>query len=74
MFRVYVTDTLQAIGENTAILAACLTKGEAGKAMTIRWADRALGMEAQNAPAQDNRSPEEVVEYMKGKLAALSPG
>lgn len=34
-----MTDTLQAIAENTAVPAAGFTDGSAGKAMTRRWAD-----------------------------------
>lgn len=39
-FEVYVTDTLQAISENTAVPAAGFSDGQHGKTMTLRWADR----------------------------------
>lgn len=39
-FEVYVTDTLQAIVENTAVPAAGFSDGKHGKIMELRWADR----------------------------------
>lgn len=39
-FEVYVTDTLQAIAENTAVPASGFSDGKHGKTMTLRWADR----------------------------------
>lgn len=65
-FRVYITDTLQAIAENTAVPAASFTEGKHGKAMTRRWADR-----NKPEPTPETRTPEEVIAYMKEKLASL---
>ena len=65
-FQVYVTDTLQAIAENTAVPAAGFTEGKHGRAMTIRWAEK-----DKPTPPEETRTPEEVIEYMKAKLASL---
>ena len=65
-YQVYVTDTLQTIAENTAIPAAGFTNGEAGKSMSRRWSEL-----DKPAPPEETRTPEEVVEYMKAKLASL---
>jgi len=65
-FRIYVTDTLQAIAENTAVPAASFTEGKSGKAMSRRWAEK-----NEPAPPEETRTPEEVIEYMKEKLASL---
>jgi len=65
-FRVYVTDTLQTISENTAIPASVFTGGEHGKAIPSRWADR-----NKPDPPAETSTQEEVIAYMKEKLASL---
>jgi len=62
-FEIYVTDTLQAIAENTAVPAASFTDGKAGKAMTRRWAEK-----GKPVPPEETRTPEEVAGYMLEKL------
>lgn len=63
----YVTDTLQAIAENTAVPAASFTKGEYGKAIARRWADK-----DKPAPPQDTRTAEEIIEHIKKGLVEVS--
>lgn len=74
-FRVYVTDSLQAIAENTAVSAAYLTDGKAGKAMETRWAamwdDRAEGG---NPEPEEELSPEQVIARIQENIKALPPG
>lgn len=38
-FEIYVTDTLQAIAENTAVPASGFTDGKHGRVMTRRWVE-----------------------------------
>ncbi|RKJ40209.1 hypothetical protein D7X94_08665 [Acutalibacter sp. 1XD8-33] len=71
-FRVYVTDALQAVEENTAVSAAFLTNGKAGKVLSVRWAQRILDQEAP-APREE-RTREEIVDHIREKIAALPPG
>lgn len=40
-----MTDTLQAIAENTSVPAAGFTDGKHGRVMTVRWADRGKPVE-----------------------------
>lgn len=61
-----MTETLQAIAENTAVPAASFTDGKAGKAVPCRWSDW-----DKPAPPEETRTPEEVIAYMKEKLASL---
>ncbi len=61
------------MGENTAALAASLTKGEYGKSVPARWIDKLLELEEGPAAPQDSRTPEEVIEDIKQKVNALSP-
>ncbi len=63
----YVTDTLQAIAENTAVPAASFTDGKHGKAMTRRWAEK-----DKPAPPEETRTPEEVIEHVIGRLKEVS--
>lgn len=60
-FRVYVAEALQIISENTSGM-------ENRKYITVHWND----LINETPIPDDTRTPEEVVEYMKGKLAALS--
>ena len=62
-YRVYVTDALQMIAENTAPQAAKYTGGKAGRYLAKRWADL-----DKPAPPEETRTPEEVIEHMKAKL------
>jgi len=67
-----VTDTFQAIAENTAasaVLAGELAKFEkpVGKTMTLRWADK-----DKPAPPEETRTPEEVIEHVIGRLKEVS--
>lgn len=73
-YQIYVTDQLQAIAENTGGIAASLTDGKVGKATASRWITRVMELEEGRAAPTETRTPEEVVEHMKGRLAALSPG
>lgn len=61
-----MTDTLQAIAENTAVPAAGFSDGKHGKAMTHRWAER-----DKPAPPEDTRTAEEIIEHIRGRLASL---
>lgn len=63
----YVTDTLQAIAENTAVPAASFTDGKHGKAMTRRWVEK-----DKPAPPEETRTPEEVIEHVIGRLKEVS--
>ena len=65
-FQVYVTDTLQAIAENTAIPAAGFTNGEAGRAMTRRWIERNKPI-----PPADTRTAEQVIDHVLKKLEEM---
>lgn len=67
-FRVYVTDTLQAIAENTAIPAASFTNGEAGKAIGKRWIER---NDPQTNKKEETRTADEIIEHIRNNLAAL---
>lgn len=62
-YRVYITDTLQTIAENTAITAASFTDGKAGKAMSRRWIEK-------DAPKQkeETRTAEEIIDHIRKKL------
>lgn len=66
-FEVYVTDTLQAITENTAVPAAGFSDGKHGKAMTIRWADK-----DKPAPPEETRTAEEIIDQVLGRLKEVS--
>lgn len=65
-FEVYVTDTLQAIAENTAVPAAGFTDGKHGKTMTRRWTER-----DKPEPPEETRTAEEVIEHIKERLKSL---
>lgn len=65
-FEVYVTDTLQAIAENTAVPAAGFSDGKHGKAMTRRWAER-----DKPAPPEEARTAEEIIDHIRCRLASL---
>lgn len=65
-FRAYVTDTLQAIAENTAIEANKFLEEPVGKVMTRRWADQ-----DKPAPPEETRTAEEVIEHIKERLKSL---
>lgn len=66
-FEVYVTDTLQAIAENTAVPAAGFSDGKHGKAMTIRWSDK-----DKPAPTEDTRTAEEIIDHIRRRLEEVS--
>lgn len=67
-YRVYVTDTLQTIAENTAIPAAYYSGGKAGKTMTRRWADL-------DEPAKkETRTGKEIIEQLKAKADEIREG
>lgn len=68
-FEVYVTDTLQAITENTAAPAAYYTEGKHGKAISRRWAD--LG---RPEPPEETRTAEEIIACIKEKLEEVRQG
>lgn len=53
-FEVYVTDTLQAIAENTAVPASGFSDGKHGKAMTLRWVDRDKPIEKEDERTGDD--------------------
>lgn len=65
-YRVYVTDALQAIAENTAIDANKFLDELVGKAMSRRWTD--LG---KPVPPSETRTAEEIIADIKNKLASL---
>lgn len=58
-----MTDTLQAIAENTAVPAAGFSDGKHGKAMTIRWADR-----RKPTPPEETRTAEEIIDHIRRRL------
>lgn len=62
-----MTDTLQAIAENTAVPAAGFSDGKHGKAMTLRWADR----DKPTTP-EETRTAEEVIDHIKSRLKEVS--
>ncbi len=57
-YRIYVTDSLKAIAENTSKYAG-------GSYMRIRFAD------ILNPKPEETRTPEEIISGIKGKLAKL---
>ncbi len=57
-YRFYVTDTLRSISENTA-------KYGGGSYVRVRFADII------NPTPEDNRSSEEIVDHIRGKLREL---
>ncbi len=63
MYRIYVTDTLKYISENTAAVSA--QNGVNGKYMTKRF------YELLNPVAEDTRSAEDVISGIKNKLQRL---
>lgn len=65
-FEIYVTDTLQAIAENTAVPAAGFSDGKHGKAMTRRWADKDKPVPV------ETRTPEEVIDHIRKRLEEVS--
>lgn len=75
-YRAYVTDSLQAIGENTHFLAAMFSENGAGKHLGSRWVElfEAPGAQVQARTREETRSPDEVVDHMLNKLKAYSPG
>ena len=73
-FRAYVTDSLQAIGENTAVAAVYYSGGKAGKVIQSRWADYWNPTKAGEPEKEESRSPEEVIESIKKQIPALPPG
>lgn len=68
-FEIYVTDTLQAIAENTAVPAAYYSNGNAGKAIARRWADL-----DKPTPPEETRTPKEIIAQLKAKADALREG
>lgn len=66
-FEVYVTDTLQAIAENTAVPAAGFSDGKHGKAMTIRWADK-----DKPTPPEETRTTEQIIDHIRQRLEEVS--
>lgn len=66
--EIYVTDTLQAIAENTAIPAASFTDGKHGKAMALRWADK-----DKPKSSEDTRTAEEIIDHIKKGLGRGEP-
>lgn len=71
-YRVYVTDTLRTLLENTAVPASALSDGTAGKLLETRWADLWTD-KTKSGPAEKEQSAQEVIDKIKGKLNALSP-
>ena len=57
-YRVYVTDALKIIGENTAKYAGC-------SYMKVRYLD------VENPKPEEIRTPEEIVAHMKQKIASV---
>lgn len=66
-FHVYMTDAIQAISENTAIPASYYAKGEFGKSMTRRWADK-----DKPAPPEDTRTAQEIIDHIKTVLGEVT--
>lgn len=62
-----MTDTLQAIAENTAVPAASFTEGRHGKAMSLRWVDK-----DKPAPPEDTRTADEVIEHIRKKMEEVN--
>lgn len=62
-YRAYVAEALKVISENTA-------GAENRKYITAHWVD----LFDKPPEPQETATPEEVVEHIKGRLAALSPG
>lgn len=65
-FRVYVTDTLQTIAENTAIPAAVFTDSKSGKAMARRWIEP-----DKPVPQKETRTADKIIDHIKKKIAGL---
>lgn len=63
LYRVYVTDTLKNIAENTANVSAA--NGVSGKYSTKRYYD------VLHPAPEDNRSAEEIITSIKDKLNGL---
>ena len=63
LYRVYVTDTLKNIAENTA--AVCAQNGANGKYITKRY------YELLHPAPEDNRSADEIITSIKNKLKGL---
>ena len=64
-----MTDTLQAIAENTAVPASYYSNGKAGKVMTRRWVD----LDKPEQP-EETRTPEEIIEQLKAKADTIREG
>ncbi len=62
-----MTDTIQAIAENTAVPAASFSDGKFGKAMPLRWADK-----DKPTPPAETRTAEEVIEHIRRKLEEVN--
>jgi hypothetical protein len=57
-YRIYLTDALKIIGENTAKYAG-------GTYMRARYLD------IEHPRPEENRTPEEIIAYMKNKIASV---
>ena len=62
-FEVYVTEALKLIAENTAVPAASLSKGQAGKSLSMGWTD--IGKTPRH---EETRTSEEIISCIRGKL------
>lgn len=57
-----MTDTLQVVAENTAVLAAIFADGNHGKVMTNRWIDRGKPVK------QDDRTGDDIDRELSEKF------
>lgn len=63
-YRIYITDTLKAIAENTS-------KQFGGQYPKLRYADLIKAADA-TEPTQETRTPQEIISNMKNKLNSLA--
>lgn len=65
-FRIYVTDALKVIAENTA-------KQSGGYTMNIRYADM-IKKDKVKPEKEETRTADEIIDHIKGKMKDLTGG